>query len=333
MVYDVVIVGSGLTAATICALRKDKKILVVDVRHHIGGNCYDYKSGDTYFHKYGPHLFHSPNNEVVELLKKYTNFLPYRHRVTAELENGQRVPFPYSKETEAIIGKLSPNEVIDIFFKPYSYKMWGKSWEQLPKQITERVPKNTNEASDYFKDQFTGLPEAGYTHMMENMFYGRDIILGVSPNFWREVEAKTIIYCGRPDHIIMKNGLKAGGMINWLKYRNIDFEIRSEQWDAQTPVVNFCHLKTPYTRKSSFSSIYNGHSDLVMYEKPSEAFACDVTPFYPIPCDHNVETQLGLKKIIQIEYPNLIFAGRLGTSSYIDMWQCVLMGMDIAKKI
>jgi UDP-galactopyranose mutase len=334
--YDIVVVGAGLTAATICALRKDKKILVVDTRHHIGGNCYDYMSGGAYIHKYGPHLFHSPNQDVVAFLSQFTNWVPYRHRVTAELEDGTRVPFPYSKETQKALGKeLSQQEVIDIFFKPYSQKMWGKNWDDLPPQITERVPKNSNETSDYFKDQFTALPEMGYTRMIENMFQGTDILLGVGPDYWQTLNAKQIIYCGRPDHIRLRNGLKAGGVVNWLKYRNIKFDFKVENWDASTPVVNFCHLNSPYTRKSFFGNIFGAvsQSKLVLYETPEEAMACDIAPYYPIPCDANFETQISLKRMLQTEYPNLIFAGRLGTSSYIDMWQCVLMGMDIAKKL
>lgn len=334
--YDIVIVGSGLTAATICAMRKDKKILVVDVRHHLGGNCYDYTSGGAFVHKYGPHLFHSPNKEVVEFLSKFTKWVPYQHRVTAELEDGMRVPFPYSKETQKALGReLSYREVIDVFFKPYSQKMWGKDWSELPPQITERVPKNTNDTSDYFKGQFTALPELGYTRMIENMFQGTDIILGVGPNYWQSLNASQIIYCGRPDHIILKNGLKAGSVINWLKYRNITFDFKTEEWDATTPVVNFCHMKTPCTRKSYFGNIFGTKSEskLVVYETPHEAFASDITPYYPIPCDENFKAQIELKRVIQTDFPNLTFAGRLGTSSYIDMWQCVLMGMNIAKKL
>jgi UDP-galactopyranose mutase len=333
--YDIVIVGAGLTAATICAKLKNKyKILVVDGRNHIGGNCYDYKSNGTMIHRFGPHIMHSPDAGVIDFLSSYTAWTEnYIHKVTAELEDGTRVPFPYSKETVAKIGKeLSHQEVIDIFFKPYSQKMWDVDWDKLPDIIKNRIPK-INEKSDYFANQFTGFPRDGYTVMMNKMFEGVEIVLGVSPTYWLNFkDVKKIIYCGRPDLIPNKNGFKMGSINgDWLTYRNLDFTFKLEEWDADTSVVNFCHMKTPYTRKTSFKCVFGGKSNIVTYETPKMAGVTDLTPFYFYPSCENTSKHIKIKRLIKEQYPNLILAGRLGTSSYIDMWQCVKMGIGIVE--
>ena len=334
--YDIVIVGAGLTSATICANLKHKyKILVVDIRHHIGGNCYDYESGGTMLHRYGPHLFHSPNTEVVDLLSKFTDWIPYKHSVSAELEDGSRVPFPYSKETSKKLGReLSEQEVIDIFFKPYSLKMWGVEWDNLSSLIKNRVPKNTNETSDYFINQFTALPKLGYTEMIKNMFRGVDIVLGTSPNYWQDIVAKKIIYCGRPDQIRLKNNLQIGNLQgDWLTYRNLDFKFVPEDWDSESPVVNFCHSKVPYTRKTFLPIVLGGASKLVTYETPKQAFVGDLTPYYFYPSEENTHKHMKIRHVIKEQFPDLLLAGRLGTSSYIDMWQCVKMGIELSKSL
>jgi UDP-galactopyranose mutase len=337
VMYDIILVGAGLTSATICgALKHRYKILVLDTRDHLGGNCYDYNSSGTIIHRYGPHIFHSPSGGPVDFLSKFTDWIPYEHRVAAELEDGRRVPFPYSEETVKELGApMSPQEVIDVFFKPYSMKMWGVEWDKLPDIIKNRIPKDAKEKSDYFANQFTAFPKRGYTVMMQKMFHGVELVLGTSPDHWMNyLDCGTIIYCGRPDRIKLKNGLYAGGLHgDWLTYRNLEFKFNAEPWDAQTAVVNFCHNKTPYTRKTSFKSVLGGESSLVTYEKAIPAFVTDQNPFYFYPTEENTARHLKIRSIIQEQYPQLLLAGRLGTSSYIDMWQCVQMGLGIAQKL
>jgi UDP-galactopyranose mutase len=334
--YDILLVGAGMTSATICASLKHKyKILVVDIRDHIGGNCYDYESGGSMLHRYGPHLFHSPDEGVVEFLDQFTEWLPYTHKVSAELESGLRVPFPYSQETSKVLGKqLFEHEVIDMFFKPYSTKMWGVDWDKLSPVIKNRVPKNTNKTSDYFTGQFTGIPKLGYTEMIRRMFSGVDIILGAAPDAWQGIEAKKVIYCGRPDRIKLKSNLHIGSIQgNWLSYRSLDFKFVSEEWDSEAPVVNFCHLKVPYTRKTFLAKVLGGNSKIVTYETPKAALVGDLTPYYFYPSEENTSRHLKIRSILKEQFPNLILAGRLGTSSYLDIFQCVRLGIELAQSL
>ena len=114
--YDFLLVGCGLSACTVAAKLKHKyKICIVDMRTHIGGNCYDYKADTegTYVQMYGPHYFHTSNQNVVDFLSDYTEWREYTHKVTNEIQlkkQLKRVPFPYSKETVDALGhELSPH--------------------------------------------------------------------------------------------------------------------------------------------------------------------------------------------------------------------------------
>jgi UDP-galactopyranose mutase len=336
----ILFVGTGLTAATIVAkLQKYKnrfKCICIDVRDHIGGNCYDYKSNSTHISKYGPHLWHSAHKIENDFIQQFAKFTPYDHFVSAELSDGIIVPFPYSKETEIKLNrKLSEKEIIDIFFKPYSYKMWGTNWDNLPSSIKGRVPKNSNETSRYFPNQFCGVPSNGYTEMFYNMFGDSEIILGAQPNDWQNIEADIIIYAGRLDRIFNKktNMMLGETYGKWLKFRNIDFNLVEETWTESAAVVNFCHLNTKFTRKTCYRKIFGGNSNLVGYEYPHDSPTYDINPFYPIPTSENYDIHNFLEIEAKKLFPNMIVAGRTSQYTYMDMNVCVSKGLQVAENI
>ena len=330
--YDFVIAGAGISAATFAALmKKDYRICVVDVRPHIGGNCYDYKadSEGTYVHMYGPHYFHTANMEIVNFLSGFTEWRPYEHKVTAEIKLNDeflRVPFPYSQETAKVIGReLSEEEVINLFFKSYSQKMWGKPFDDLPAFVKGRVPKDTKENSNYFPGQFVGLPTKGYTHMMENMFDGVDFVLSADPNCWLNIPAKRRIYCGRPDRL---DPLLKGVDLEW---RNLRFKHKIEDWDSENQVINFCHENRQATRATSQGMVNGTNNRIVTYEYPYEDKG-ELVPFYPVNTEENKNKMKKIKSHIAEQFPNVDLLGRLGTYTYIDMHQAVGQAMNLAKK-
>lgn len=98
MKYDVIVVGSGYAGSvTAHKFAQDgKKVLIIERRDHIGGNMYDYidENGVNY-HKYGPHIFHTNSDNVVEFLSQFTKWYPYEHRVLGKINN-QFVPIPFN---------------------------------------------------------------------------------------------------------------------------------------------------------------------------------------------------------------------------------------------
>ena len=68
--FDYLIVGAGFAGSVIAerlAARYGQRVLLVDRRWHIGGNAYDeYNTDGILIHRYGPHIFHTNAQRVVD---------------------------------------------------------------------------------------------------------------------------------------------------------------------------------------------------------------------------------------------------------------------------
>lgn len=327
--YDILIVGAGLSAATICTCLKHKySILVVECRDHIGGNCYDEKLNDGYIHKYGPHIFHTNDKEIVDFLSNFTEFLHFKYTVKSEFIHKnikKEIHFPISSLTKSEFShKMNRKEIIDIFFRHYSEKMWGEHFENIEKEIISRIPINYNREYSYFhNNKYELLPKNGYTKMFKKMFKGCDIILNANKDMWRSIKTQYIIYTGRAD-IITESHI--------LPYRSIDIIFNKEENTRKDITsLNFCHKDTPYTRKIYHDFFYNSNHKTISYELPREAYQNEISPFYPIPKKENKKLYEKIKKEINQKYPNIFLLGRLGTYQYLDMDQCIKEAIKFCK--
>ena len=338
--YDLLIVGAGITAATIVAkLRTRLRICVVDCRDHIGGNCSDYASDGTYIHQFGPHIFHCPSTRIVTFLNEFTEWVPHTHRVIAEIHDAgefRYVPFPYCRQTIEKLGRsLTESEIIDRFFRGYSQKMWGLSWEQLPQSVRARIPVAPSDEPLYYRDRFVALPRRGYTHMLANMLDGAELILGAPPNEWMRIQAKSVIYTGRPDLIPVPGGSETIGRREGLTlgYRTLDISWGTERLPTEAICLHACSTERPWTRKTCFSRMTGGTSNLISTEFPRQAEDEDLSPFYPIELPQNLEKFAVLSREIGRHYPNLHLAGRLGSFRYFDMYQAVGQALALADRL
>ena len=169
------IIGCGLSGITSAIILKQKgyDVEIFDSRDHIGGNCYDHKINNITVHQYGPHIFHTNDDEVWSFLNQYTTFNNYVHRARANTKLGL-ISIPYSKLTEQQLKiKLIDSEIQDLIFKDYSERHWGIKWKDLPSSISSRVPTRRDNFDDrYFTDKYQGIPSSGYTYMITNMLDG-----------------------------------------------------------------------------------------------------------------------------------------------------------------
>lgn len=215
--YDLVIVGAGLSGAVVAeraAREYGKTSLVIDQRDHIGGNCYDYidKHGIR-VSQYGVHLFHTKFPRVWDYVNRFSEWMPYEHRVKANIStmNGdfKIVPVPPSQETvntlfnadvhseeameawleerrpkadgeaqngeESALRRAGP-ELYEKIFKYYTYKQWDKWPKELDASVLARIPVRTNTDDRYFGDGVQALPYRGYTRIFENMLLNNDKI-------------------------------------------------------------------------------------------------------------------------------------------------------------
>ena len=172
----ILVVGAGFAGATIAReLANDgHRVVVMDERNHIGRNAYDYTNEHGIrIHKYGPHLFHTNNKKVYDWITQYGEWVEYKHKVKAQLDDGRYVTLPVNKETQDIVGK---ENIVNTFFAPYTYKMWGKTIEELDPSILKRVPVRDDDNEYYFpNDEYQVLPKNGYTAVFEEILDHKNI--------------------------------------------------------------------------------------------------------------------------------------------------------------
>lgn len=205
--YDCIIVGAGIAGATVArklAEESNKKVLVLERRNHIGGNCYD-KPDDhgILIHEYGPHIFHTGDEGVREFLSRFTKWYDFGHEVVAKVGN-QLIPVPFNLNTlhmvydkekaERLEKKLieeygldsrvpimklrestdaDVREIADYVYKNvflyYTMKQWGQTPEEISPEVTGRVPVVISYDNRYFKDKYQSVPVDGFTPMFAAM--------------------------------------------------------------------------------------------------------------------------------------------------------------------
>lgn len=316
------IIGCGLSGITAAVLLKEKgyNVEIFETRPHIGGNCYDAYICNTLVHQYGPHIFHTDDEEVYEFLSRYTEWTPFALQPKGDTRLG-RVSLPYSKKTISELGReLSQEEIVEYIFKEYSEKQWGVPFEEIPKTITNRIPK-TAECEDptWFEGQkYQAVPKEGYTAMFQRMLEGITVHLNCGEDDWmyKREAGDLIVYTGKIDSYF-------GTIYGRLPYRSLEFKhsVLCEKQD--TFIVNQNNSTTDYTRIYDHSYFMPDHvgPTVVTTEHPKECGPGDI-PFYPIPWGEGQETYRLYESLAKAE-KNVIFVGRLATYKYLDMWMAI----------
>ncbi|MBQ6131712.1 MAG: UDP-galactopyranose mutase [Selenomonadaceae bacterium] len=225
--FDVVIIGAGMAGAVLAErfAAHGKKVLVIERRQHVAGNCYDeLDANGILIHKYGPHLFHTDDAQIWEYLSRFTQWHLYFHRVKAVID-GKPVPIPFNFNTlrevfpasladklEAALlknfeyGKKVPilelkksadadlqflaDFVYEKIFLHYSEKQWGLSPEKIDGAVTARVPIFVGRDDRYFNDRFQAVPARGYTQLIANMLDHKNIKLLLNTDFHEVMELR-----------------------------------------------------------------------------------------------------------------------------------------------
>ena len=329
----ILIVGAGFSGATIArhlAEAGDFEIDVIDSRDHIGGNAYDYENGHGIrVHKYGPHIFHTNNKAVVDWLSQFTEWISYQHKVKALLENGQYVTLPVNKETKEIVGA---ENVVDIFIRPYTKKMWDKEIEELDPGILQRVPIRDDMNELYFpNDEYQFMPKDGYTAIFKKIFDHSKINVRLNTPFDKSMESNyDFIFNSMPIDVYFD--MKYGE----LPYRSIKFHQVNIPAPKLLPVpcVNYTHTG-PYTRMTEWKGFPN-HGDnsamtTITYEEPCDYLDNNSERYYPVKDIGGANREIYKK--YRAETPsNMEFIGRTGLYTYLDMHQAISSAMSTAKQ-
>lgn len=326
----ILIVGAGFSGATIARKLAEKglRIDIIDKREHIAGNAYDFRNEHGIRqHKYGPHIFHTNNLKVFEFLGAFTRWSEYHHKVKAMLSDGTFVTLPVNKETASIVGA---HRIVDIFFRPYTRKMWGLEIEQIDPEVLNRVSVRDDDNEFYFpSDTYQYMPTDGYTSLVKNILDHDYINISLSTGFSKSMES---------DYDYIFNSMPIDEYFDYcfgeLPYRSIKFHtiVLPMPHALPTATVNFTH-DGPYTRITEWKKFpdhgENPYVTTLTYEEPCDYRDNHFERYYPVK-DINGDNRILFKKYLDITPTNMRFIGRCGLYAYLDMHQAISSAMSIA---
>lgn len=360
--FRYIVVGAGFFGATIAELISrvlGQNVLIIEKRPHIGGNCYSEVDPQTGVecHSYGSHIFHTKDKNVWDYINRFSFFNNYQHKVLTTYQD-RVYPMPINLET---INKfynihLRPGEVkafikeevekeriavpqdfeekaltlvgrplYEAFIKGYTVKQWETAPSELPASLLTRIPFRYNYDAFYFGDPYQGIPVKGYTGVFTEMLQNKNIHVQTNTDFF---DIKSML---NPDALIIYTG-PIDQYFNYeygdLGWRTVEFRKESlpDTEDFQgTAVMNYADENIPYTRIHEFKHYHPERTSLkgtTIFREFSKGVAKGDEPYYPI---HTSEDKKLLSQYQEManKQPNVIFGGRLGTYSYLDMDQTI----------
>jgi UDP-galactopyranose mutase len=360
--YDYLIVGSGLFGSIFAheATKRNKKCLVIDKRHHVGGNVYCENIHEINVHKYGAHIFHTNDKDIWDYVNQFAEFNNYINSPLA-IAKGKLFNLPFNmntfyqlwgtktpleaqqkiKEQTEVYKLLKPSnleevalslvgkDIYETLIKEYTEKQWGRKASELPSFIIKRLPIRFTYDNNYFNDKYQGIPIGGYNVIIRNLLKGIDV--KTSADFFQnrkyfEGLANKIVFTGQIDEFF---DYKFGA----LEYRSLRFEhehvdIANFQGNA---VINYNDLEDSFTRIIEHKHFEFGKQKTTVITKEfPESWKIGKEAYYPI---NNTENQQKFEQYRDLtkNLKNVIFGGRLAEYRYYDMHQIVASSLKTVK--
>ena len=365
MTKRIALVGAGLSGAVIGRhlAEAGQPVTIFDARDHVAGNCHTTRDEDTgvMVHRYGPHIFHTDDDEVWAYVNGHATFLPYKNRVKSTV-GGAVYELPVNLHTiNQFYGKtFRPEEarafiageaediadpqtfeeqalafvgrpLYEAFFKGYTEKQWGCHPSELPASILKRLPLRFNYDDNYFFHRHQGMPRDGYTAMVESILDHPLIELRLSTPFDPATASDW-------DHVFWSGPLDGffGYDKGRLGYRTLDFEeFRAQEGESDwqgCAVMTSGDPDVPFTRITEHKHFapWESHDGSVLYREYSRECGPDDIPYYPIRLVDE-KALLGDYVAAAKALSGVTFVGRLGTYRYLDMDVTIREALDTAR--
>jgi UDP-galactopyranose mutase len=360
------IIGAGITGITLAErlASKGRRVLIIEKREKIGGNCCDYFDYQkNYIQKYGPHIFHTNYEVVWNYLSEFTQWHDYEHEVLGRVCN-KLVPIPFNfnsidllfeekeaKEIKEIIaleyGKNKKIPILDLkknknskikeladfvyenVFLYYTIKQWDLKPEEIDPSVTARVPIFSGYDNRYFYDKYQGIPQEGFSKMFEKMLKNKNIELKLSTDYRdivNDINYDKLFYTGPLD-------LFFDHRFGKIKYRKIDLKITKKQITSfqKASVVNYPTKEDKFTRITEFNKFLNikNKTTNIGKEFPSWEKGFQAYPFQTKENQKVIDRYLLETK----KYNRIFFLGRLAECKYYNMDEAIKNALELIKKI
>lgn len=366
---NIVIIGSGISGITLAerfANVLNKKVIVIEKRDHIGGNCYDYiNDAGILVPKYGPHYFHTNDEDVWKYVSQFTKWHYYEHRVLSCVD-GKYVPIPVNIDTVNSILRLNiqtekemikwlksnckkidnpenseqsalsrvGRQLYEKMFKYYTYKQWDMLPSKLSASVMNRIPVYTDHEDRYFTDKYQAMPSGGYTKLFRRMLYHPNITLQLNTDYFdvcdsRDIKNSDIIFYTGPIDRYFNNKYND---ISTLQYRSLYFKHKTLNREFFQPKaqVNYPSLEFPYTRitEPKHATGQKHQKTTIIYEYST----WEGEPYYPVLSKRNLELFDNYKQKLKKE-KHVYFVGRLANYKYFNMDQAFRNALDLFQEV
>ena len=363
MGHDIIVVGAGITGCTLaerCASVLGKRVLVLEKRGHVGGNCYDFTDGaGILVPAYGPHFFHTDHKDVWDYLSRFTTWHPYEHRVLSWVDS-RYVPVPVNIDTVNILFGLDIRDAKEMeawldentvaiespanseesalarvgpllyekLFKNYTIKQWSIHPRDLDASVMDRIPVRTDHDDRYFSDRYQAMPERGYTAMFESMLDHDNITVALETDFFdvrgEEVDVERIFFTGPIDRFFdYRHGR--------LQYRSLTFRYKTLDMECFQPraQINYPndHAFTRITEPKHATGQKCGRTTVI-----EEYSTWEGDPYYPVPSPRNALLYQRYREAAS-ELEKVFFVGRLGEYRYLNMDQAFKGALDFFERL
>lgn len=354
-----IIYGSGISGATCARLLAEcnYQVVVFEARNNIGGLCFDaYDDEHLYIQQYGPHIFHTNDEEVNSFVTLYGKWKEHKHSVLACLKDDVYVPVPFNflsikrtfekdkadyfiaklkeqfHEKEAIrLNAITSKELLELkqyiikhIFEKYTAKQWGKPLFMVDKSIIDRIPIKLTYENYYFTDKYQYMPKDTFTVFIYNLLSHKNITV-VRNSF-----CDYMFDDNAADIKILTGPLDAFFRYRYgrLKYRSIQFDHIKSANKQRAAVINYTESKK-YTRITDFSLLKDDVTFMrnLCIEYPTKANSI-YNAYYPVKTNSNVEQY---KKFAKEN--GYLLCGRLACYEYLDIDDAILKGIQLVKGI
>jgi len=359
---DILIIGAGISGSVLAERYASigKKVLIIEKRNHIAGNCYDYRDENGILvSKYGAHLFHTNDEEVWKYVNQFSDWYPWEHKVVARVGD-KTVPIPVNITTvntlfnthitnqeemktwleehrspiakpsngeEAVLSRVGPI-LYEKMFRHYTKKQWDKYPSELDASVLDRIPVRTNYDDRYFSDTYQALPKGGYTQLFEKILNHPNIEVLLETDYFNVKDEysnyEKLFYTGPVDRFFeFKHSL-----LEKLEYRSINFvsETIDAEFFQENSVVNYPGTEVDFTRIVEYKHFGNQKSDKTTIVK--EFTVDEGEPYYPVPNPRNQEIYAHYKAEAD-KLTDVYFVGRLANYKYFNMDQAFKNALDL----